>query len=80
MKDISKYAHSLAHVAVARCDHAALRHLVSMIPCLAKAGEGETPLHLMVRLRDAISANILMATGADCPLQKPGFAAFALIT
>ncbi|XP_061371330.1 uncharacterized protein LOC133313928 isoform X2 [Gastrolobium bilobum] len=42
MEDISKYAHSPAHVAVARRDHAALRHLISTIPRLAKAGEVNT--------------------------------------
>ncbi|BAT94938.1 hypothetical protein LR48_Vigan845s002000 [Vigna angularis] len=98
MEDISKYAHSPAHVAVARRDHAALRHLVSTIPRLAKAGEvnteaeslaaelkadrvsavidrrdvpgRETPLHLAVRLRDAVSAEILMSAGADWSLQN----------
>ena len=30
----------------------------------------ETPLHLAVRLRDAISAEILMAAGADWSLQN----------
>ncbi|CAJ1976274.1 unnamed protein product [Sphenostylis stenocarpa] len=98
MEDISKYAHSPAHVAVARRDHAALRHLVSSIPRLAKAGEvnteaeslaaelkadqvsavidrrdvpgRETPLHLAVRLRDAVSAEILMCAGADWSLQN----------
>ncbi|WVY97402.1 hypothetical protein V8G54_029553 [Vigna mungo] len=98
MEDISKYAHSPAHVAVARRDHAALRHLVSTIPRLAKAGEvnteaeslaaelkadrvsavidrrdvpgRETPLHLAVRLRDAVSAEILMCAGADWSLQN----------
>ncbi|KAK7344151.1 hypothetical protein VNO77_13468 [Canavalia gladiata] len=98
MEDISKYAHSPAHVAVARRDHAALRHLVSTIPRLAKAGEvnteaeslaaelkadevstiidrrdvpgRETPLHLAVRLRDVVSAEILMAAGADWSLQN----------
>jgi len=98
MEDISKYAHSPAHVAVARRDHAALRHLVSTIPPLAKAGQvnteaeslaaelkadqvsavidrrdvpgRETPLHLAVRLRDAVSAEILMCAGADWSLQN----------
>ncbi|KAL5138900.1 Ankyrin repeat domain-containing protein 13B [Glycine soja] len=98
MEDISKYAHSPAHVAVARRDHAALRHLVSTIPRLAKAGEvnteaeslaaelkadevstvidrrdvpgRETPLHLAVRLRDVVSAEILMTAGADWSLQN----------
>ncbi|CAJ1940227.1 unnamed protein product [Sphenostylis stenocarpa] len=97
MEDISKYAHRPAHVAVARRDHAALRHLVSSIPRLAKAGEvnteaeslaaelkadqvfvvidrcdvpgRETPLHLAVHLRDAVSAEILMCAGADWSLQ-----------
>ncbi|KAH1037415.1 hypothetical protein GYH30_056685 [Glycine max] len=98
MEDISKYAHSPAHVAVARRDHAALRRLVSTIPRLAKAGEvnteaeslaaelkadevsavidrrdvpgRETPLHLAVRLRDPVSAEILMCGGADWSLQN----------
>ncbi|XP_027365365.1 ankyrin repeat domain-containing protein 13C-A-like isoform X2 [Abrus precatorius] len=98
MEDISKYVHSPVHVAVARRDHAALRHIVSTIPGLAKAGEvnteaeslgaelkadevsavidrrdvpgRETPLHLAVRLRDPVSAEILMAAGADWSLQN----------
>nr|KYP74503.1 Ankyrin repeat domain-containing protein 13B [Cajanus cajan] len=98
MEDISKYAHSPAHLAVARRDHAALRHLVSTVPRLARPGEvnteaeslaaelkadqlsalidrrdvpgRETPLHLAVRLRDAISAEILMCAGADWSLQN----------
>ncbi|KAK7376295.1 hypothetical protein VNO78_34761 [Psophocarpus tetragonolobus] len=98
MEDISKYAHSPAHVAVARRDHAALRQLVSSIPRLAKAGEvntegeslaaelkadevsavidrrdvpgRETPLHLAVRLRDPVAAEILMCAGADWSLQN----------
>ncbi|XP_028790309.1 ankyrin repeat domain-containing protein 13C-B [Neltuma alba] len=98
MEDLSKYAHSRAHLAVARRDHAALRQMVSTLPRLAKAGEvkteaeslaaevradevsavidrrdvpgRETPLHLAVRLRDPISAEILMAAGADWSLQN----------
>ncbi|KAK4282935.1 hypothetical protein QN277_014248 [Acacia crassicarpa] len=98
MEDLSKYAHSPAHLAVARRDHAALRQIVCTLPRLAKAGEvkteaeslaaelradevstvidrrdvpgRETPLHLAVRLRDPISAEILMAAGADWSLQN----------
>ncbi|KAI4301962.1 hypothetical protein L6164_035192 [Bauhinia variegata] len=98
MEDISKYAHSPAHLAVFRRDHAALRRIVSTLPRLAKAGEvnteaeslaaelqadevsavidrrdvpgRETPLHLAVRLRDPVSAEILMAAGADWSLQN----------
>ena len=98
MEDLSRYVHSPAHLAVARRDHAALRHIVSALPCLAKAGEinteaeslaaelradevsavidrrdvpgRETPLHLAVRLRDPVSAEILMAAGADWSLQN----------
>lgn len=98
MEDLSKYAHSPAHLAVARRDHAALRQIVSTLPRLAKAGEvnteaeslaaelradevsavidrrdvpgRETPLHLAVRLRDPVSAEILMAAGADWSLQN----------
>ncbi|KAE9611990.1 putative ankyrin repeat domain-containing protein [Lupinus albus] len=98
MEDLSKYAHSPAHLAVAKRDHAALRHLVLALPRLAKAGEvnteaesiaaelvadrvtavidrrdvpgRETPLHLAVRLRDTVSAEILMAAGADWSLQN----------
>ncbi|KAL3030615.1 hypothetical protein AAZX31_03G229500 [Glycine max] len=98
MEDLSKYVHSPAHLAVARRDHAALRHIVSALPRLAKAGEvttevesiaselqadevstvidcrdvpgRETPLHLAVRLRDPVSAEILMAAGADWSLQN----------
>ncbi|OIW13799.1 hypothetical protein TanjilG_31688 [Lupinus angustifolius] len=98
MEDLSKYAHSPAHLAVAKRDHAALRHLVLTLPRLAKAGEvnteaesiaaeliadqvtavidrrdvpgRETPLHLAVRLRDTVSAEVLMAAGADWSLQN----------
>ncbi|XVF06420.1 hypothetical protein REPUB_Repub06bG0046900 [Reevesia pubescens] len=98
MEDLSKYAHSPAHLAVARRDHAGLRRIFSTLPRLAKAGEvnteaesleaelqadavsavidcrdvpgRETPLHLAVRLRDPISAEILMAAGADWSLQN----------
>ncbi|KAA0038424.1 ankyrin repeat domain-containing protein 13B-like isoform X1 [Cucumis melo var. makuwa] len=98
MEEFSKYAHSPAHLAVARRDYVALRFIVSMLPRLAKAGEvnteadsiaaelqadavsavidrrdvpgRETPLHLAVRLCDPISAEILMAAGADWSLQN----------
>lgn len=98
MEDLTKYAHSPAHLAVARRDHAALRRIVNALPRLAKAGEvnnedeslaaelladevssaidrrdvpgRETPLHLAVRLRDHVSAEILMAAGADWSLQN----------
>ncbi|MED6187024.1 hypothetical protein PIB30_072491 [Stylosanthes scabra] len=98
VEDLAKYAHSPAHLAVARRDHVALQRIVSALPRLAKAGEvnteteslaaelradevsavidrrdvpgRETPLHLAVRLRDPISAEILMAAGADWSLQN----------
>ncbi|XP_075502715.1 uncharacterized protein LOC142540444 [Primulina tabacum] len=98
MEDLSKYAHSPAHLFVLRRDYVALRRIVAVLPRLAKAGEvnmeaeslaaerdadavslvidrrdvpgRETPLHLAVRLRDAISAEILMAAGADWSLQN----------
>ncbi|KAI9185431.1 hypothetical protein LWI28_007208 [Acer negundo] len=98
MEDFSKYAHSLAHLAVARRDYAALRRIIATLPRLTKAGEvnteeeslaaevkadavstvidrrdvpgRETPLHLAVRLRDPVSAEILMAAGADWSLQN----------
>lgn len=98
MEDFSKYAHSPPHISVARRDHTALRHIISTLPQLAKAGEvsteaesleaelradavsvaidrrdvpgRETPLHLAVRLRDPVSAEILMAAGADWSLQN----------
>ncbi|KAG4166993.1 hypothetical protein ERO13_A13G161400v2 [Gossypium hirsutum] len=98
MEDFSKYAHSPAHLAVARRDHAGLRRIILTLPRLAKAGEvnteaesleaelqadavsavidrrdvpgRETPLHLAVRFRDPISAEILMAAGADWSLQN----------
>lgn len=98
LEDLTKYAHSPAHLAVARHDHAALRRIVAALPRLAKAGEvnneaeslaaevradevsaaidrrdvpgRETPLHLAVRLRDHVSAEILMAVGADWSLQN----------
>ncbi|KAI5566781.1 hypothetical protein POPTR_013G047500v4 [Populus trichocarpa] len=98
MEDLSKFAHSPAHLAVACRDYATLRQVISALPRLAKAGEvnteeeslvaeqqadsvsavidrrdvpgRETPLHLAVRLRDPISAEILMAAGADWSLQN----------
>ncbi|MBA0742370.1 hypothetical protein Gogos_015435 [Gossypium gossypioides] len=98
MEDLSKYAHSPAHLAVVRRDYAGLRRIISTLPRLAKAGEvnteaesleaeeradavssiidrrdvpgRETPLHLAVRLRDPISAEILMVAGADWSLQN----------
>ncbi|KAJ4826963.1 hypothetical protein Tsubulata_008827 [Turnera subulata] len=98
MEDFSKYAHSPAHLAVARRDYASLRRIISTLPRLAKAGEvnteqeslaaekladavsavidrrdvpgRETPLHLAVKLRDPISAEILMGAGADWSLQN----------
>ncbi|XP_019151120.1 PREDICTED: ankyrin repeat domain-containing protein 13B-like [Ipomoea nil] len=98
MEHWSKYAHSPAHLAVVRQDHAGLKGIVAALPRLAKAGEvnteaeslaaendadavsavidrrdvpgRETPLHLAVKLRDAISAEILMAAGADWSLQN----------
>ncbi|KAJ6762993.1 ANKYRIN REPEAT FAMILY PROTEIN [Salix purpurea] len=98
MEDLSKFAHSPVHLAVARRDYATLRQIISALPSLAKAGEvnteeesldaeqqadsvsavidrrdvpgRETPLHLAVRLRDPISAEILMAAGADWSLQN----------
>ncbi|KAK6156196.1 hypothetical protein DH2020_010444 [Rehmannia glutinosa] len=98
MEDLTKYAHSPAHLAVLRRDYATLKRIVAALPQLAKAGEvtteaeslaseedadavsavidrrdvpgRETPLHLAVRLHDAISAEILMAAGADWSLQN----------
>ncbi|GMI65166.1 hypothetical protein like AT3G04470 [Hibiscus trionum] len=98
MEDLSKYAHSPAHLAVARRDYPGLKRIISTLPRLAKAGEvnteaesleaegradavsaiidrrdvpgRETPLHLAVRLRDPISADILMVAGADWSLQN----------
>lgn len=42
MEDWSKYAHSPAHLAVARRDYSTLRKLVASVPRLAKAGEVNT--------------------------------------
>ncbi|XP_077250762.1 uncharacterized protein LOC143890096 [Tasmannia lanceolata] len=99
MEDLSKFAHSPVHLAVARRDYVSLRRIVSSLPSLPKAGEvttesesiaaelqadivsasidlrdnipgRETPLHLAVRLRDPISAEILMAAGAEWSLQN----------
>ncbi|KAE8678987.1 diphthine--ammonia ligase-like isoform X1 [Hibiscus syriacus] len=98
MEDLSKYAHSPVHLAVAQRDYAGLRRIMSTLPQLAKAGDvnteaesleaelqadavsavidrrdvpgRETPLHLAVRLRDPIPAEILMAAGADWSLQN----------
>ncbi|XP_047082881.1 ankyrin repeat domain-containing protein 13C-A-like [Lolium rigidum] len=98
MDDLSRYAHSPAHLAVARRDHTSLRSLVASLPRLPRAGEitteaqsiaaesladavsaaidrrdvprRETPLHLAVRLRDPVAADILMTAGADWSLQN----------
>ncbi|PIN01283.1 Ankyrin repeat protein [Handroanthus impetiginosus] len=98
MEDLSKYAHSPAHLAVLRRDYATLKRIAAALPQLAKAGDvnteaeslaaeedadavsavidrrdvpgRETPLHLAVRLHDSISAEILMAAGADWSLQN----------
>ncbi|KAL4190370.1 hypothetical protein AMTRI_Chr07g24410 [Amborella trichopoda] len=98
MEDWSKYAHSPAHLAVVRQDHAALRCLLSSLPRLPRPGEvtteaesinaesiadslssvidrrdvpfRETPLHLAVRLKDPISADLLLSAGADWSLQN----------
>ncbi|GMH10486.1 hypothetical protein Nepgr_012327 [Nepenthes gracilis] len=98
MEDLSKYAHSPAHLAVLRRNYAYLRHIIAALPRLAKAGDvnteaeslaaevradqfsavidrrdvpgRETPLHIAVRLRDLISAEILVAAGADWSLQN----------
>uniref|UniRef100_A0A7N0U7T5 Ankyrin repeat domain-containing protein n=1 Tax=Kalanchoe fedtschenkoi TaxID=63787 RepID=A0A7N0U7T5_KALFE len=98
MEDLLKYAHSPAHLAVAKRDYAALKQIIASLPKLAKAGEVSTeaeslaaereadavsavidrrdvpgrmtPLHLSVQLRDPISAEILMAGGADWSLQN----------
>ncbi|CAM8925443.1 hypothetical protein QQ045_022323 [Rhodiola kirilowii] len=98
MEDLSKYAHSPAHLAVAKRDYAALKQIIASLPKLAKDGEVSneeeslaaetdadavsavidrrdvpgrmTPLHLAVQLRDPISAEILMAGGADWSLQN----------
>ncbi|KAL0299087.1 UNVERIFIED_CONTAM: Ankyrin repeat domain-containing protein 13B [Sesamum radiatum] len=97
MEDLSKYAHSPAHLAVLRRDYGTLKRIVAT-PSARKAGEvnteaeslaaeedadavsavidrrdvpgRETPLHLAVRLHDAICAEILMAAGADWSLQN----------
>ncbi|CAA7410498.1 unnamed protein product [Spirodela intermedia] len=105
MEDLSRYAHSPAHLAVAGRDHASLRRIVAALPRLPQAGEvatreesiaaehtadvvsaaidrrdvpgRETPLHLTVRLRDPVSAEILMSAGADWTLQNErGWSAF----
>ncbi|KAJ7978165.1 Ankyrin repeat domain-containing protein [Quillaja saponaria] len=60
MEDLSRYAPSPAHLAVARHDHAALRRIISSLPRLSRA----------VILRDPISADILMAASADWSLQN----------
>ncbi|GMH11300.1 hypothetical protein Nepgr_013141 [Nepenthes gracilis] len=98
MEDLSKYAHSPAHLAVLHRDYTGLQRIIAALPRLAKAGEvnteaeslsaelqadefsavidrrdvpgRETPLHLAVRLRDPIAAEILMAAGADWSLQN----------
>ncbi|KAA8534683.1 hypothetical protein F0562_032200 [Nyssa sinensis] len=60
MEDWSKYAHSPAHLAIARRDYAALKRIVSNLPRLAKAGEVNTEAEsLAAELQaDAVSAVI----------------------
>ncbi|KAJ3672135.1 hypothetical protein LUZ60_006856 [Juncus effusus] len=98
MEDMTKYAHSPAHLAVLRRDHGQLRSIVSSLPRLPKSGEvtteaesiagestadavsavidrrdvpnRETPLHLAVRMRDPVAADLLMSAGADWSLQN----------
>eukprot|EP01018_Ginkgo_biloba_P009253 Gb_34983 [translate_table: standard] len=97
-EDLQKMAHSPVHMAVAREDHDALRHIVSTLPRLNRDGEirteaegveeeerataisqvidrrdvpnRETPLHVAVRMGDAVSAELLMEAGADWSLQN----------
>lgn len=105
MDDLSQYAHSPAHLAVAGRDHDSLRRIVAALPRLPQAGEvstreesvaaehtadvvseiidrrdvpgRETPLHLAVRLRDPVSAEILISAGADWSLHNErGWSAF----
>ncbi|XP_031483145.1 uncharacterized protein LOC116252770 [Nymphaea colorata] len=96
--EVSRYAHSPVHRAVAIRDHAMLRRIVSTLPRLRDPSEirteavsiseeekaeaisnvidrrdvpnRETPLHLAVKLGDAVAAEILMAAGADWSLQN----------
>ena len=60
MEDFSKYAHSPAHLAVARRDYAALRRIIGTLPQLAKAGEVNTEEESMAAelQADAVSAVI----------------------
>ena len=60
MDDVSRYAHSPAHLAVARRDHAALRRLVAGLPRLPRAGEVATEQESIAgeAVADAVSAVI----------------------
>lgn len=60
MEDFAKYAHSSAHLAVARRDYAALRRIIATLPRLSKAGEVNTEDEsLAAELQaDAVSAVI----------------------
>lgn len=60
MEDFSKYAHSPAHLAVARRDYAALRRIIGTLPQLAKAGEVNTEEESMAAelQADAVAAVI----------------------
>ena len=60
MDDVSRYAHSPAHLAVARRDHAALRRLVAGLPRLPRAGEVTTEQESIAgeAVADAVSAVI----------------------
>ena len=60
MEDAARYAHSPAHLAVYRRDHAALRTLVAALPRLPRAGEVTTEAESIAgeRVADAVSAVI----------------------
>ncbi|XP_008789428.1 uncharacterized protein LOC103706929 isoform X1 [Phoenix dactylifera] len=60
MEDISKYAHSPVHLAVARRDHVALRRIVAALSRLPKAGDVTTEEESLLAeiTADAVSAII----------------------
>ncbi|CAA2956611.1 ankyrin repeat domain-containing 13A [Olea europaea subsp. europaea] len=53
MEDVSKYAHSPAHLAVLQRDHVVLKGIVASLPRLAKAGEVNTETESLAAEKDA---------------------------
>ncbi|KAL1546142.1 ankyrin repeat domain-containing protein 13C-B-like [Salvia divinorum] len=72
MEDLSKYAHSPAHLAVLRHDYAALKRIVDALPTLAKAGEVNHEAESMAAEKDADAVSVVIdrrdVPGRETPL------------